>query len=63
MLLHKIKDLCAAKGISMKELSEKAGVPYTGLKEWGNSMPAADKLFRVATILDVTVEELLKEEE
>lgn len=60
MLLHKIKNLCAAQGISMKELSEKADVPYSGLKEWKDSMPAADKLLRVATVLGVTVEELLQ---
>ena len=62
MLLHKIKELCAARGITLKELSEKADVPYTGLKEWKDSMPSADKLFRVAQVLDTTVEELMKEE-
>ena len=63
MLLHKIKDLCAAQGITLKDLSEKADVPYTGLKEWGSSMPSADKLLRVAQVLGVTVEELMKGEE
>ena len=50
-----------ADGFMAVDLSEKADVPYTGLKEWSNSMPAADKLLRVAQILGVTVENLLEE--
>ena len=61
MLLHKIKGLCEKKGMTLKDLSEKANVPYTGLREWSSSMPSADKLFRVAQVLGVTVEDLLKE--
>lgn len=59
VLLHKIRELCAKQNITLKDLAEKADVPYTGLKEWKDSMPSADKLLRVAKVLGTTVEELL----
>ena len=62
MLMHKIKALCDEQGITLKDLSVKADVPYTGLKEWGTSMPSADKLIRVARVLGVTAEYLMSEE-
>ena len=61
MLLHKIKELCAARGMTIVELERQAGLRRATVNNWGNSVPSADKLYRVAKVLGVTVEALLED--
>lgn len=60
MLLHNIKEACKEKGLTLKDLEVQAGLSPNSIFRWGDLMPAADKLCRVAAILGTTSEELLK---
>jgi transcriptional regulator with XRE-family HTH domain len=61
LLVDKIKDLCVKKRTSIKQLEEDANIGRNTIYRWDKSAPAADKLKRVADLLSVTVDELLKE--
>ena len=65
MLIDQIKKLATEKGMTLHEVSEKSGVKYTGLIEWGRRCedPASGKVLAVANVLGTTVEELLRQEE
>lgn len=61
MVNEKIRDFCKKRGITIKELEQRAGLPFRTVNRWGKVMPAADKLASVAKVLGTTVEELLGE--
>lgn len=63
MLLHNIKEKCKEAGMSLKELEQAANLSPNSIFRWADSMPAADKLARVASVLDTTSEELLHKQE
>lgn len=60
-MLHKIKELCREQGITVAELERLAGLNQRTMAKWDETMPAADKLARVAKVLHTTVEALLQE--
>lgn len=64
-MLNKIKELCKANGITVKELEEKAGLADRSIYKWGTEekdvMPSAKNLMAVAKELGTTVEYLLGE--
>ena len=49
--------------MSLKELEQAANLSPNSIFRWADSMPAADKLARVASVLDTTSEELLHKQE
>lgn len=59
-MLHKIRELCREKGISLAELERETGLSEKSIFSWNEVMPSADKLARVAKVLGTTVEELLE---
>lgn len=62
-MLHKIKELCREQGITVAELERLAEITPKTVTKWDETMPAADKLARVARVLHTTVEELLQDPE
>lgn len=62
-MLHKIKDLCVKEGITIAELERQADLARSTVARWDETMPAADKLARVARVLHTTVEDLLADPE
>ncbi len=62
-MLHKIKELCVEEGLTIAELERQAGLVRSTVARWDETMPAADKLARVARVLHTTVEELLADPE
>lgn len=62
-MLKKIIEMCREKGISLAELERKAGLESRTIYKWGKSVPSADKAAAVASVLETTVEELLKPED
>ena len=60
MLYSRIKALCDEKKISVYNLEKTAGLSNGAVGKWKVSMPSADKLSRVADILGVTVDDLLR---
>ena len=62
MIYRRIQKLCKEKGISIRELERKAGISNATVIKWSTCSPTVDKLQAVAAVLEVTVDELLREE-
>lgn len=58
-MYDRIRTLAQAKGLSIPALEEMAGVSQSTIGKWKRVMPKADALYRVACILDTTVDYLL----
>ncbi len=63
MLLHNIKEKCKERGLNIAQLERAADIQPNSIYKWDAVMPAADKLARVASVLDTTSEELLHKQE
>ena len=59
-MVHKIKELCKKKGISLAELERQVGVSNKGIYRWDEQSPSVDRVYRAAKVLGVTVEELIE---
>ena len=58
-LKEKIVALCKERGITIRELERRAGLKERTIQHWDESEPSGQKLYSVAQVLDVPVEELL----
>lgn len=61
-MVNKIKEIAKNKGMSISEIEQAAGLSHGSIGKWDQSKPLAENLYKVATILDTSVEELLKED-
>lgn len=61
MVFENIKEICDKKKISISQLEELAGLSDGAIYKWKKSIPKADSLQRVATVLKVKIEKLLEE--
>lgn len=59
-MVHKIKELCKKKNITLADLERQAGVSPKSVFSWDRSEPSVYKVYRVAKILGTTVENLLE---
>lgn len=59
-MLHKIRELSKVKGITLAELERQVGISNKGIFRWDEQEPSVYKVYKVAKILDTTVEELLE---
>ena len=59
-MVHKIKELCKERNISVAEVERKAGLLGRSIKRWDENEPSVYKVYRVAKILGTTVEEILR---
>lgn len=57
--LERIQVLANEKGLTIAELERLASLGNGTIRRWKNSLPAADKLHRVAEILGVSVDYLI----
>ena len=62
-MFDKIKDLCAARGMTIAELERQADIVPTTMAKWRKITPSVDKVARVAKALGVTIEDLLEDPE
>lgn len=62
-MYDRIKALCAERGITLEEVSRRAGLGKKSLNNWTEHSPSVDKVAAVARVLGVTVDELLREPE
>ena len=58
-MYDRIRELCNEAGITIQTLEVMAGLSNGSIGKWRTSMPRADVLARVATILNTTTEYLL----
>ena len=61
MIYNKIRQLCADKGISTREIERACGMGIRSIENWKDHSPTAANLKAVADYLGVTVDELLKD--
>lgn len=61
-LIGNIKELCDGNNRpnSVAELEREAGIPANTVYRWATITPGYDKVFKVAQVLNVTFEELIK---
>lgn len=60
MLVENIKKACQKKQITLIDLERRAGLPINSIYKWDRNDPSIKRVARVASILGVTVDELLK---
>lgn len=61
-MVQNIKRLCAAQGISIRQLEIALGYVNGIIGRWDINRPSVDRVKAVADYLGVTVDELLREE-
>lgn len=60
ILYQRIKSLCAERGITINKLENDLGVGYSSIQKWRNtSSPSMDKIAKVATYFNVSVDYLM----
>lgn len=58
-LFMRIKEMASKQSLNIKKLEEMAGFGNGTIRRWGTSPPAADKLLKIANILNTSCEYLL----
>lgn len=61
-MVHNIKEKCKQQGISLNELERRAGLRTQTIYKWDKNEPSVTKAYKVAKILNTTIEELLEGE-
>lgn len=54
--LEKLQTLCKQRGITINKLEQELGMPQSSLQKIGQSVPKADRLYKVARYFDVPME-------
>lgn len=62
MLFEKISVLCKERGISIARLEKEANLGNATVRRWDQSIPSAENLKKVASVLGVTIDELMQED-
>lgn len=62
-IYDKIKKICKEKGLSVTYVEKKAELGNGLIFKWNDSVPSVANLKKVASILEVTVDELIGDEE
>ena len=62
-MVEKIKKKALEKGIPLSRLERRCQLSSGSIYRWDVNYPAVDKVKRVATALEITVDELIEEEE
>lgn len=61
-MVRNIKRLCAAQGISVRQLEIALGYTNGIIGRWDTNRPSIDRVKTVADFFGVTVDELIREE-
>lgn len=59
VLYQRIVELCAERGITINKLENDLGMGNSVIRKWQQSTPSADKIAKVATYFNVSVDYLL----
>lgn len=62
-IYDKIKKICKEKGLSVTYVEKKSELGNGLISKWNDSVPSVANLKKVASILEVTVDELIGDEE
>ncbi len=58
-LSERIKEIASQQGINIKSIEINAGLGNGTIRRWGTSPPSADKLLKIANMLNTTCEYLM----
>lgn len=58
-MTERIKNLCKKNNISVLELEKRLEIGTSTIRRWEKSIPAADKLYKVAKYFEVSMEYIL----
>ena len=58
-LSERIKEMASKQGLNIKNLEINAGFGNGTIRRWGNSPPSADKLLKIANMLNTTMDFLM----
>jgi len=61
MLLDKVRGAAKEKGMSLKEVAEKAQIKYDTLLRWNDHTPGSLAVWKISKVLDIPVADLLDE--
>jgi transcriptional regulator with XRE-family HTH domain len=61
LIYNKIRQLCAERGISTREIERACGLGFRSIENWKTSSPTVANLKAVADYFGVTVDELLRD--
>ncbi len=59
-LVDNIRAQAAAKGLTMAQLEERAGLPYCTVNRWDRNEPGYKKVAAVAAVLNISMDALIK---
>ena len=62
MLYNKIKSICEEKKISINQIETELGFAKGSMCKWNYIKPSYDKIQAIANRLDMSIDDLLKEE-
>lgn len=62
-MYNRIKVLAKEQGVSINKMEKDLEFGSSTISKWSKSIPSVDKLKKVADYLDVTIDELLRDEE
>lgn len=63
LMYNRIKVLAKEQGVSINKMEKDLEFGSSTISKWSKSIPSVDKLKKVADYLDVTIDELLRDEE
>nr|DAI27679.1 MAG TPA: helix-turn-helix domain protein [Caudoviricetes sp.] len=59
LIYDKIKKICDEKGLSVRQVEIKAGLPNATISKWNDSSPTVKNLKAVADVLHVKIDKLV----
>lgn len=59
-MVEKIKALAKERGLTIAQVEKECGIGQKSIYNWDTSVPAVDKVLRVANCLETTIDELMK---
>lgn len=62
MIYEKIKIICKIKQIPISILEQKAGLSNGAISKWNKNSPTVKKLQAVCSVLEISIEEILRED-
>lgn len=62
MIYENVKAIADKKGISIYELEKKANLGNGTIRKWNDASPSVENLFKVARVLNVSINTLIKEQ-
>ena len=63
MILDKVRTLCKSRGISVNKLEQELGFSQGSIGKMGDSVPKADRLYKIAEYFDVPMDYFLNDED